>query len=40
MYMGKPVIIYDRNIADGYVEDGVTGVVGPHGNLGLLKRRI
>ena len=40
MYMGKAVVIYDKNIADGYVEDGITGVVVAHGDKESLKRKV
>lgn len=40
MLMGKPLICYNEDIAEGYVENNKTGIVVPYGNVGEFKEKI
>ncbi len=39
-WMGKAVVLYNSDIADGYVEHGKNGIVVPYGDTGSLKQWI
>lgn len=40
MYMGKPTIVVGQKVADGYLEDGVNGLVVDYGDVAGLRRAI
>lgn len=40
MYMGKPTIVVGRKVADGYLENGVNGLIVDYGDVAGLRRSI
>lgn len=40
MYMGKPTIVVGKKVADGYIQDGINGIVVDYGDVAGLRKAI